>query len=245
MAPASIDGRGMYYFGIALVVLALAVLGVNAFVRANPAALARNLRQVGALGLVAVSVILAVRGHFHAAFVLAGIAGALFLRGGAGFGTKSAGQRSQVRTATLEMELDHDTGAMRGRVLSGPLAGSRLEDLSIADLVSLHDTCARSDPQATALIEAYLDRVEPNWRETGEASGTSGGAKSGQGSAPGLLRMSAEEARQVLGVGADATEDQIRQAWREAMKRNHPDQGGSTFLAAKINEARDVLLGGS
>ena len=55
--------------------------------------------------------------------------------------------------------------------------------------------------------------------------------------------MSAAEAREVLGVDENADRDQIMKAYRELMRKMHPDQGGSTFLAKQINEAKQVLLG--
>jgi len=65
------------------------------------------------------------------------------------------------------------------------------------------------------------------------------------GSAPprGRARMSAEEAREVLGVAPEASRDEIQSAFRRLVKKYHPDQGGSAYLTRRINEARDVLLG--
>jgi DnaJ-domain-containing protein 1 len=54
--------------------------------------------------------------------------------------------------------------------------------------------------------------------------------------------MSAEEARAVLGVSAEADAAVIQAAWRRLMARAHPDQGGTEGLAARLNAARDRLL---
>lgn len=56
-------------------------------------------------------------------------------------------------------------------------------------------------------------------------------------------KMGEEEARLVLDVEAHASDEEIEQAYRKLMKRVHPDQGGNDYVAAKVNEARNILLG--
>jgi hypothetical protein len=150
---------------------------------------------------------------------------------------RSAGGSSRVTTAHLEVELDHDTGAISGRVLAGAFAGRSLEDLSPADLAHLWQDCRFADPQSAQILEAYLDRLHPSWRE--DLARTEG--REPEAAPEG--RMSREQALEVLGLDEGASEEDIRRAHRELMLKLHPDRGGSTFLAAKINEAKDVLLG--
>ncbi|WP_205470472.1 DnaJ domain-containing protein [Breoghania sp. L-A4] len=136
----------------------------------------------------------------------------------------------------LEMELDHDSGTLTGMVIAGSFEGRALDDLAPDDLQALLSEIA-ADAQSVALLEAYLDRRMPGWREDFEANGASG-----QGAATSAGPMTDEEAYQVLGLAPGAGEAEVREAHRRLMKRLHPDQGGTTFLAAKINEAKDRLL---
>jgi DnaJ-domain-containing protein 1 len=131
------------------------------------------------------------------------------------------------------MELDHDSGAMRGRILAGQHEGASLDALDLTTLLGL---LPEIDPDSRALLEAYLDRREPEWRER-----VSGDAGPGQGPAR-RGPMTEEEAYQVLGVRAGASAEEIGRAHRALMKKLHPDQGGSNYLAAQINEAKEVLL---
>ena len=141
------------------------------------------------------------------------------------------GQTSEVETEFLRMDLDHDTGEMDGAVLQGTYEGRALRELGLSDLLALLDEC-RADRQSAALLEAYLDRVHEEWRE-----------RRGPPPRASSDGMTEDEARAVLGIGPDATREEIVKAHRRLMQRLHPDRGGSDYLAAKLNAAKDLLLG--
>jgi hypothetical protein len=229
-----------FFLGCALLV-ALLLLG-RLIVRANPTQLAGTMRKVGAVALFGVAGFLALRGALPLAIPLAAFALSLVGGGGlggfGGSGEKSKGQTSHVQTERLEMELDHDTGYMDGKCLEGRFEGRTLSSLSEREALELYARFEADGLKEAALMEAYLDWRVPDWRHKAEAS--SAGAGTG-GFSKG--RMSVEEARAVLEVPPDASEEDIRQAHRRLMMKLHPDQGGSTYLAARINEAKDVLIG--
>lgn len=136
----------------------------------------------------------------------------------------------------FEMELDHETGDMDGVVLTGQREGERLSSLEPSALLQLLSQTGQ-DGESAALLEAYLDRRIPGWRDDAQPDSDSGHARSAS-SGP----MTKEEAYQILGLSPGASTNEVRQAHRRLMKRIHPDSGGSTFLASKINEAKDILL---
>jgi hypothetical protein len=227
---------------LGLLTLILGLFALHAFTRANPAVMARQLRVAGGTVALAAAAGLVLRGASSYAFPLA-VFGAWLIWGPPGgswggfpgSGRRSRGQTSRVTTGHLEMELDHDTGAMTGRVLKGMFRGRTIESLAPAEMALLWQDCRFTDPQSAQLIEAYLDRVHSTWREDmargeREMSGADG-------------RMTPKEAYEILGLGPGASEDDIRRAHRELILKLHPDRGGSTYLASKINEAKDVLLG--
>ena len=146
------------------------------------------------------------------------------------------GQTSEVETAFLRMQLDHDTGEMDGTVLQGRFKGCELRELALDDMLELLDEC-QSDRQSMAVLSAYLDRLHDGWRD---------GWRERRGPPPGAssAAMSADEARAVLGLGTDATREDIIEAHRRLIQRLHPDRGGSDYLAAKLNAAKDLLLSG-
>ena len=235
----------MGYLLLGIIAIGLAVLAGYAFVRADTAALARILRLGLGYSALALAGLLAVTGRFLFAIPLAWLGMMLLGRrmalpaGFPGTGRPSAGKVSRVRTATLEMTLDHDTGAMDGEVLAGARAGTRLGALGLEALMALRRECAASDPRAMQLIEAYLDRMHQGWRP---AAGAEGAESAGRGPADSGGPMTREEAYEILGIRPGASRDDIRHAHRQLMKRLHPDQGGSTYLASKVNEAKDLLL---
>ncbi len=149
----------------------------------------------------------------------------------------SPGRTSNVSTHYLDVVLDHDSGDMRGTVKAGRFAGRALEALDLEELLALLAECRASDAQSAAVLEVYLDRHHGQaWREQaggGSTDGTGAGA------------MTAREAREILGVGEDASREEIVNAHRRLMQKLHPDRGGSDYLAAKINQAKDLLLEGS
>ena len=158
--------------------------------------------------------------------------------GPAGFGArtqKSSGQVSRVRSAFIEMELEHDTGAMRGTILAGPHEGKSLDALDVATLTGL---LPEIDEESRALLMAYLDRRAPRWRDDVQGDAAAGEVPSARSSG----KMTEEEAYQILGLQPGASAEDIGRAHRTLMKKLHPDQGGSTYLAARVNEAKDVLL---
>jgi DnaJ-domain-containing protein 1 len=228
-----------FLFGV--VALLLLLWAAGAFIKSDPTQVARVLRWIGGGVSLLLAGFLLFRGQIGIAIPLGafglGLLGWTSLRP-ASFGARtqrSAGQTSRVRTAFLQMELDHDTGRMHGHVLAGSYQGASLDALDQAALMKL---LGEIDENSRDLLAAYLDRREPGWREhtQHDASASAGTRSAGTG------KMTEEEAYQILGIQPGATAEEIGHAHRSLIKKLHPDQGGTTYLAARINEARDVLL---
>ncbi len=229
---------------VAVVVLYLLL---QMFRAANPAVLARAIKIAGGVVALAVAAFTGLRGELAVAIPL-GIFGAGLL-GWVPFGTQGlgsigglfgrgephgSGQPSGVRSQLIEMILDHGSGPIAGRFVSGPNAGRSLEEF---DLPQLTGMIGDFDAESAALLESYLDRRFPAWRQDAQGNGAGG-----QRRASGTGKMSEQEAYQILGLQPGASADDISRAHRTLMKKLHPDQGGSTYLAARINEAKEILL---
>ena len=222
-------------------VLILLLWAGSAFSKADPKQAARFVRYIGGGAALIASAFLLLKGAIGVAIPLGavglGLLGWLSLWPAnlAGRTRKSAGKVSRVRSAFLEMELDHDSGAMRGFVLAGRYEGKSLDAIASPTLTGL---LGEIDDDSRQLLMAYLDRREPGWREHAQQNA---GPGSGRDATP-SGKMTEQEAYQVLGLQPGAPEDEIGRAHRSLMKKLHPDQGGSTYLAARVNQAKDVLL---
>jgi len=226
-------------FLLGVLALLLLLFAVSAFVKADPKQVARVLRWIGGGAALLLAGFLLFRGAIAFAIPLGAFG--LSLLGWASFWPapfgsrtqRSAGQASRVRTAFLEMELDHDTGSMNGQVLAGNYQGASLETLDRATLIKL---LSEIDDDSRDLLAAYLDRREPGWREYAQGGTGAGPRPADTG------KMTEREAYQILGLDPGASPEEISRAHRSLIKKLHPDQGGTTYLAARINEAKDVLL---
>jgi hypothetical protein len=237
----------MVYFLVGCALLVVILLGLRSLAGADPRKLASALRKAGGAAVLGAAGFLAIRGALPLAIPLAVFGLALVRRGGGsglggifGSGQKTPGQKSQVRTDWILMELDHDSGIMDGECLKGRFASRALSSLSDAEAFDLLHELRSNEAQEVALMEAYLDWRLPGWRDDDEPQPEFAGSRARGRRGVG---MSVEEARAVLGVDANASEGEIRQAHRRLMLKMHPDQGGSNYLAARINEAKEVLLG--
>ena len=221
---------------ILLGLLILVLLGV-VFLKADAARVASAMRLAGPIVLGVLGGILLLLGRAAIGGMLISGAFAWWMSSRRQFAArKSPGKRSTVRTAALEMELDHDSGSLEGIVLAGRHESKMLSAMSLAELEELYADLA-ADRESRQLLETYLDGRFPTWREH---ANTNYGR--GHGTPPGSGPMTKEEAYKILGLEAGATAADIRKAHRRLMQRVHPDLGGSSFLAARINEAKDVLL---
>jgi hypothetical protein len=215
---------------------------LKGYIRANPTFLAKNVRKAGGVVALGAAALLLFRGRVDAAIPLGGLGA--WLLDLPGFALPNWGQRttaapggtSTVRSRMIEMELDHATGGLRGRVTEGPLAGRELDSLAEQELSDLDGLCRASDPEGERLLEAYLDRRFPGRRKAAQDDGDARSGRNARGA------MSEKEAYEILGLPPGAGEEDIRRAHRSLMKKLHPDQGGSTYLATRVNQAKDVLL---
>lgn len=230
----------MTSFIIGLVVVVGGWWLIKAFANAQPTKVRGLIRKLGGGAVIAFSGLLALKGQFNLAMPLfllgIGLMGQqMVFPNGMPWQRKSPGQSSRVSTSLLAMELEHDSGRMDGEVLAGPFKGRRLSSLSLEETQRLHAQAASTPDQSRALLEAWIERTHPEWRETWNGAAR---ARS-HGPSP---KMTRAEALAILGLKGKVSEDDIRAAHRRLMKTAHPDLGGSDYLAAKINEAKEFLL---
>jgi hypothetical protein len=250
-----------------------AVMALRQFLRSAPAGTKEKWRRTFFWGLIALGLMLAATGRLGILIPVIGALIAAVLRmlpvlipmlvqflplwkrwqqqqqyqtnppGGMGGGQRTGGaaDASTVESKYLRMRLDHATGEIGGLVIAGRHRGRSLSELDRAELGDLYAECVRNDRESAALLKAYSERVYGEDFETdAEPQGASAG---GRQAPPSDGRMANDEAYEILGLKPGAKRDDIVAAHRRLMQRLHPDRGGSDYLAAKINKAKDVLLG--
>ena len=225
--------------GLALV---LFLLTANRLATVDPRVLAQGVRWGGIAALAAASLFLLRSGRLALFFLpaLQRLFRQMFANVAQARPATRTGPRaneSVVETRTVRMRLDHATDTLDGDVLAGRFRGRRLGELAVPDVLLLLEECRTADVESVALLEAYLDRRETDWRDAATA-------RSDDSAPRNTSVMSPDEALEVLGLEEGASPEDIRAAHHRLMKRLHPDQGGTTFLATKVNQAKDVLLRG-
>jgi len=237
-----------------------AVLFVHWLLNEDPKVVAAKLRRGVLWAGAGVLLLLAATGRLHWLFALVGAAAPFVGRAlsllryvpllsqlyahyqnaqsakAAGAGSNPGGaDTSHVRSRYLHMTLDHDSGEMDGEIMQGRFQGQRLSQLQLADLLGLLDEYRAEDSDSAALLQAFLDRCHGGWEQQGEQGRQKTDASGGG-------PMTREEAGQILGIDPEAPRDEVIAAHRRLMQKLHPDRGGSDYLAAKINQAKDLLM---
>jgi hypothetical protein len=143
----------------------------------------------------------------------------------------SSGNSSDVSTQYLHMTMDHDTNRLNGEVIEGPYKGEKLDELPLEILMELLVFCQQQDHDSKKLLVSYLNhRFGNSWQHKKPAQDSDG-------------PMTTKEAYSILGLKPKASKEEIVAAHRKLMQKVHPDRGGNDYLAAKINLAKDKLIG--
>ncbi len=237
-----------------VILIVLALVGIMWFVGrlggSSAAVRAKYLKLAALYGGLGLLLVLIFTGRLHGLFALAlaavpWIQRAIMLNSaynmfkswkGPVQGSKP-GQTSDVKTKYFEMTLDHDSGTIAGEVLKGQHKGKSLDELDIEQLADLLTECRSKDSQSASVLETYLERMRTDqWEQYASEHEQSPNDNSDS------EKMTRDEALQILGLPEGASREEIIEAHKILMQRNHPDRGGSTWLAARINRAKDILL---
>jgi hypothetical protein len=242
----------MSYLVLGVALLAAFLIGARWYATANVKTLKKVLFYVVGILAVVLALFFVITGRLGWAVFAASALIPMLLRArtvyraarnfsrmaGAGQGAPT-GQTSDVETRFLRMGLDHDTGDVWGEVVDGPYKGRQLDDMTVSEKLDLLRHCWTEDEASARVLEAYLDRVHPDWRDRADDAGP----QTGGAGVPRSGAMTRAEALAVLGLSEGASRQDIKTAYQRIISGLHPDRGGSDYLAAQVNEAKDVLLG--
>lgn len=143
---------------------------------------------------------------------------------------KHAGFAPIIRTKFLKVQLSKEN--LQGEIIEGPLKGNQLAELSSEDIEKLSLYYKENDKESLLLLHAYIQHqnINPNSRQ-----------QNSQYQEPSSLEPSKKEALEILGLDDSAGREEILKAHKKLLQRLHPDRGGSNYLAAKVNRAKDIL----
>lgn len=147
--------------------------------------------------------------------------------------SSQAGQ-SAIQTQYLSAALDHASGDISGEVIDGPHKGWLLSELSLEQLEELRTHYQAEDEESAELLAAYIDQRQQRAENASEQQRTANQTEASQ--------SARSEALATLGLEEGATKEEIVAAHRSLIQKLHPDRGGNDFLAAKINQAKDILM---
>lgn len=231
------------YFILGLALLAGIILASRWYISADPKTLVKVLKWLSLGTILIIGLFLAVTGRLGWAIATLPALFVWFMRFRTAaqvfknFSRMTQGTNqnasSEVETRFLRMSLNHESGDMDGEILEGAFRGRRIGSLNEAELLELLRVCLAEDDESAQILEAYLDRIHPDWRNHAENENGYGFFKD---------EMDRDEALEILGLQKDASAEEIKEAHHRLIQGLHPDHGGSTYLAAKINRAKDVLL---
>jgi len=232
-----------FLFGLMFLLALLAA--ARLFLRADPRRMARTIRFAGVLAGLIAGVALTLAGKAIIGIPLIVLCLPFLRRRTLGEGAPRNSRRQSAQASSsggasgayLDLERDERTGVVSARVRAGRFAGMTLDALRREELFALAQELQANDARALRLVEPYLDRRAPGWREHLQGNGHARRRNTaGQGA------MTEQEAYQILGLDPRAGPDEIRRAHRALMKKVHPDQGGSNHLASRVNQAKDLLM---
>ncbi len=138
---------------------------------------------------------------------------------------------ARFETAWLRLEVNPALGTLDGEVLQGEFKGRRLSSMRLAELEKLREALRGQDMKSTMLLQSYI-ALRSRTR----------GARADDADVRTDNVMTRDEALNVLGLETGAAREDVILAHKRLMQKMHPDRGGSSYLAAKINQAKDVLL---
>jgi hypothetical protein len=141
------------------------------------------------------------------------------------FARHKSSKAQATSTEYIQVVMDNN-GEMGGLILKGSKAGKQLQQLSDQELLQIQQEF-RSCAASVQVVRAFITKYRPHLHS---------GDKQQSGA------MSESEAKEVLNIKGDYDKAAVISAHRKLMQKFHPDRGGSDYLAAKINQAKDVLL---